>query len=106
MDIRAEAENNKILELLNKKIEIFIEDSKEDIIKTYINYLKENNYFLDSSFNDYVKERITMSIEISRANINNNYVSLLRKIFKENFVYSYTKIINTETKEMIDFVKG
>ena len=106
LDIRAKAENNKILELLNKKIEIFIEDSKEDIIKTYINYLKENNYFLDSSFNDYVKERITMSIEISRANINNNYVSLLRKIFKENFVYSYTKIINKETKEMIDFVKG
>ena len=106
LDIRAEEENNKILKLLNEKIELFIEESKEDIIKEYISYLKENNNLIDSSFNNYIKERIIASLEISRNNIYNNYATLLRKIFKERFVYSYTKIINKETKEMIDFVEG
>ena len=105
LEIRADKENNNILELLNEKISYFIKESKKDIIDNYINNIKENEKLKDLSSNDIeIKAKIGSDFEIAKSNINEKYDSLINKTFKEKFIESYTKIMKDETKEMIDLV--
>ena len=105
LDLRADKENNNILELLNKKISYFIEESKKNIINNYINYIKENDKLKDlSSNNKEIEAKIGSDFETAKSNINERYDALLNKLFKEKFIESYTKIMNDETKELIDLV--
>ena len=107
LDLRAKAENENILKLLNNKIDKFIEDLKIEIVNNYISYMEENNTYLDSNFNfnDDIKKKIVDNLGKATIEIQNDFESLLNKLFKEKLIASYTDIMNLKTKEMIDVVK-
>ena len=102
LDLRAQKENDKILKLLNEKIDTFIQESKYEIVNKYISYIEANDE--NNTFNEEIIQIINENIEKSKSDMQDNYETILNQIFKEKFITSYTKIMNSETKEMIDLI--
>ena len=99
LDLKAQEENNKILKLLNQTIDTFILETKNEFVNKCMSYMEVND-----TFDDEINQKINNIIKKSKINMQNNYESILNQLFKEKFITSYTKIMNSETKEIINFV--
>ena len=96
--------NKKILELLNIKIEEFIEDSRIQLKEKYISFIK-NDVSINSAFNKAIKTKIDDNINLIIPDIEYEYNRLLNKYMKERLIDSYIKVLNEKSNEMIITIK-
>ena len=103
LDLIVENKNEEILNLLEVKIEEFIEESKKEIIKHYISRFDNETILIT-----YFDQKIMKMIEDNLMDISNDleqiYFNFISKYLKEKFAISYSKEINEKSKEMIKFV--
>ena len=96
--------NKKIIELLNVKIEEFIEDSRIQIKERYIAFIK-NDASINSFFNEAIQKKIAYNIDFIIPEMDNEYNRLLNKYMKERLIDSYKKVLDEKSNEMIITVK-
>ena len=105
LDSIVENRNKQVLNLLEVKVNEFIVDSKEYIIKHY-KYMIETDIFIESNFNELINKKIKENMNFVQNEIEKNYISVLNKYFKEQLITSYTNIINLKTNEMIITIRN
>ena len=105
LDNLIEENNQKILKLLNSKINEFITDSKNLLIQQYIYFIK-NDSSINSAFNKDIKIKIDTNLNKAINEIEVDYIYLLDKYLKEKLISSYTNILNKKTEEMIRNVRS
>ena len=91
--------NQKIIELLNTKIDEFINESGTQIKEKYINYIKTDQS-IEDSFNENIKKIINKNINIIIPDIQNDYNNLLNKYLKEKLIDSYKNILNLKSEQI------
>ena len=93
-----------LLELLNNKIKEVINDSKNYLITNYLSYI-EDDIFITLSFSQSIREMINNNLNIIVSDIEKDYENILSEYLNDNFIDPYSKIINEETNELINFIK-
>ena len=96
--------NKEILDLLNVKINEFIEDSKNVLIERYIYYLRED-VSIESAFDNVIQNKIDENLNIVISDIREKYNLILNKYLKDKIIDKYTKVFNDKTNEIIITVK-
>jgi hypothetical protein len=104
LDLVAQKKNKEVLELLDKKVEEFIIDSKDFLVEKYVLFFK-NDVSIEKNFTGIVHQEILDNLIDLRDNFNNDYLNLMNKFFKDKLITSYTKTLNKETKEMVEAVE-
>ena len=103
LDLTISENNNKILELLEKKTNEFIIESRLSIINKYNSFLI-NDDEISEAFNSEVLKKINDSLIVTNPINANNYKIMLEKYLKEKLIASYTNLMNDKTNEIINFV--
>ena len=105
LDITVSNKNKKILENLKDKVNEFIKDSQETIMKLYSSYL-QNDAQISQSFSKTIMKKINDSLIQTMPEMRNNYKNMLQQYLEDKLILSYTKIMNTKTDEMVLYVKN
>jgi len=98
--------NNKILSSLNSKFQEFIESTKNYIIEKYISEI-----VIDPSINETFKFNKTIITYIEqilrgrRSKFEDEYKNKMNNYIKSPFIQEYSKTLNKETNEMLDFLE-
>ena len=92
--------NKEILDLLNVKINEFIEDSKNVLIERYIYYLRED-VSIESAFDNVIQNKIDENLNIVISDIREKYNLILSKFLKDKIIDKYTKVFNDKTNDII-----
>ena len=103
LDLIAEEKNQIVLNLLTKNADEFIEDSMYYLINNYKLYLKEDTS-IQLSFSKKIMNFISNNLEDITSDLEKDYISLLNKQFKDKLINSYTKVMNDQTRDMIQTV--
>ena len=94
---------NNLLELLNEKINDFINNSKDDLINKYITFM-ENEAFISMNFNDNIIQLIKKNLYNAKPDIQNEYINILNYYLNEKFIYSYNKTLKDESDNLINMI--
>ena len=103
LDSTIKNKNKQILNLLEKKINEFITESKKTIIEKYMSYLQED-VSIQLSFSSTLLEKINDNLIESMPQMEKNYQDMLQKYLKEKLLISYTNVMNQKTNEMVKLV--
>ena len=95
--------NKEILDLLEVKINEFIEDSKNVLIENYTSLLKDVS--VKSAFNADIQKKIDDNLNLIVYDLHEEYNSLLKNYFTDKIINSYTQVLNDLSDEMVDTVK-
>ena len=104
LDVILENKNRQVLELLNSRIESFIQDSKKYIIRNYSSFLKEDAY-INSKFSNEIVKKKSEAINEAVSGMEIDYTNLLNIYLKEKFLSSYTETINTQLNNMAKIIE-
>ena len=105
LDLIVEEKNQKVLNLLSQKADDFIEESMYQIIKDYKTFLKED-ISIQNSFNNKILESISINLEVISSQLEKDYKYLLNENFKKKLINSYSKVMDEQTKDMIETVEN
>ena len=105
LDLIAKEKNQKVLNLLSQKADDFIEESMYQIIKDYKTFLKED-ISIQNSFNNKILESISINLEVITSQLEKDYKYLLNENFKKKLINSYSKVMDEQTKDMIETVEN
>ena len=105
LDKIAEQENKIILNILNDKVDAFIEKSKQHIINDYKNYIT-SDISIKFAFNEQIQKIIGNSLKDINLDLEKDYVNLLNEKFKTRILNSYKNILNDLTSDMIQTING
>ena len=105
LDKIAEQENKIILNILDDKVDAFIEKSKQHIINDYKNYIT-SDISIKFAFNEQIQKIIENSLKDINLDLEKDYVNLLNEKFKTKIHNSYKKILNDLTSDMIQTING
>ena len=100
LDLTAQEKNEEILELLNQKVNEFIEESQDFLVTKYKNFFK-NDVSIEQSFSDSIKEYIINNLYEIGDTFKDNYINYMNKYFKDKLISSYTEVMNKKTAEMV-----
>ena len=100
LDLVAKERNKEVLELLNKKVNEFIDNSKEYLIEKYISFFT-NDVSIKDNFDSDIYDEITEMIFSLENDFNKSYLDLMNKYFKDKLISSYTKVMNEKTADMV-----
>ena len=100
LDLVAKEKNKEVLELLNTKVNEFIENSKEYLIGEYNSFFV-NDVSINTSFSDVIYNEIIEIIYSLENEFEKNYLDFMNKYFKEKLISSYTKVMNEKTADMV-----
>ena len=103
LELIAKEKNQKVLDLLNRNIDEFIEESTHYLINDYKTYLKEDSY-IKMNFNERILNSIYTNLKDVSSDLEKDFSNLLKEKFKNNFIESYKKVMNSQTANMIDTV--
>lgn len=105
IDLIAKEKNNQVLKILDRKIDEFINESKEKTITLFISNIQE--YIIKENIFDYDINELLIQVILNLnedPQINDNYISLLNDNFKGLFINSYTNSMNKQLKELLGLV--
>ena len=105
LDKIAEQENKIILNILNDKVDAFIEKSKQHIINDYKNYIT-SDISIKFAFNEQIQKIIGNSLKDINLDLEKDYVNKLNEKFKTRILNSYKSILNDLTSDMIQTING
>ena len=103
LDLTAQEKNKEILDLLNQKVNEFIEESRDFLVNKYIIFFK-NDVSIEKSFSNtsnIIRDEIIKNLHEVENNFNDNYLNFMNKFFKEKLISSYTEVMNKKTAEMV-----
>ena len=100
LDLVAQEKNKEVLDLLNKKVNEFIEDSKEFLIGKYKEFFK-NDVSIEHSFNEIIYNEIIEILYSLENDFDKSYLDLMNKYLKDKLISSYTKVMNDKTADMV-----
>ena len=103
LDLIAENKNKEVLELLNQKINEFIQDSQEFLVTKYLAFFK-NDVSIEQSFNGIVRHEIIENLYNLEDTFRDDYLNIMNDYLKDKLITSYTKVMNQKTAEMIQSV--
>ena len=103
LDETVKSKNYKIISTLNSKIEQSFEETKNYIVETYINRMKNDENIILNFHND-ITIIIEQIIDGNRNIFENEYINMMNSYIKNSFIEQYTKTINKETNEMNYFI--
>ena len=95
--------NNKIIELLNKKIEQFIKDTKDYLINYYLLYM-EDDAFISMSFTEDVIEILKNNLKSIKNDIENDYNNSINILLNNTFIDTYKNKLNEETDKLSNLI--
>ena len=105
LDLIAKEKNEKVLKLLNHNIDEFIEKSVQYLVNDYKKFLIEDSY-IKINFNEKILNSIDTNLKDVSSELEKDFTNLLNEKFKNNFINSYIKVMNTQTADMIDTVNN
>ena len=105
LDITVLNKNKKILEILEDKVNEFIKDSQETIIKLYSSYLQDDAQ-ISQAFSKTIMVKINDSLIQTMPEMGNNYKNMLQQYLKDKLILSYTNIINDKTDEIVLYIQN
>ena len=79
-------------------------NSFNDVLKKYKEYV-ENDVSIHLEFTDTTIKKISSKIIEMNSTLSKNYINLLNKECKNNFIDSYTKAMNAQTNQMIQTIE-
>jgi len=94
--------NLKILEIINKRSDEFIEYIQKFILNEYSTRFN-NELLIDCKFNNDIMNMMKLKFHDMNSVLNKNCKNILEKYLKEPFIASYRKIMNEKTHEMMKF---
>ena len=97
--------NNQILEFLNEKIEIFIENFQIETKEKFL-FLIKNCSLINESFNEEINEIINENLNFVIFEIENDFNVFLQDFFKKKLIESFSKILNEKSNEMFIIIKN
>ena len=100
LDLIAQKRNNEVLNLLNKKVDEFITDSKDFLTDKYIEFFRNDNS-IETNFTGIVRQEILDNLIELRTDFNKDYLNLMDEYFKDKLITIYTQTINKETKNLV-----
>ena len=100
LDLVAKQKNKEVIDLLNTKVNEFIEDSKDFLIEKYISFFT-NDVSIKKNFNRNIYDEITEIIFSLENDFNKSYLDLMNKYLKDKLISSYTKVMNEKTADMV-----
>ena len=100
LDLVAKEKNKEVLELLSKKVNEFIENSKEFLIGKYIAFFV-NDVSVETSFKGEMHNEIIEITYSLEKDFNKRYTDLMDKYLKDKLISSYTKVMNEQTADMV-----
>ena len=100
LDLIAQKRNNEVLNLLNKKVDEFITDSKDFLTDKYIEFFRNDNS-IETNFTGIVRQEILDNLIELRTDFNKDYLDLMNEYFKDKLITIYTQTINKETKNLV-----
>ena len=103
IELLIQKNKNYLLDLLNKKIEELINDSKDHLITNYLSYMKDD-IFITLGFSKDIREMINNNFNNSSTDIEKDYSATLKTYLNDNFVVPYTNIINEKTNLITDYI--
>ena len=103
LDLTAQEKNKEILDLLNEKVNEFIENSQEFLVNRYKAFFK-NDISIEQNFNGILRDEIINSLYEIQEKFNENYLNYMKKFFKDKLISSYTVVMNKKTAEMVSSV--
>ena len=103
LDKITEQENKIILNILNDKVDEFIEKTKLHILNDYKAYISSDTS-IKLAFNDNIQKIIGNNIEDISSDLEKDYVNLLNETFKIKIHNSYNKTLNDLTSDMIQTI--
>ena len=103
LDSIIEEKNQQILNLLNNKIEDFIDETSIYFIEKYKNYMEHDTSISlkvsNSLYNDFIKQ-----IGLISEDLRKEYKSLLKEEFKQKMINSYSKVMNEQSNSVKQLV--
>ena len=98
--------NNKILSSLNSKFQEFIESTKNYLVEKYISEIKNDSSISEAfKFNSQIHLYIGQILVGRRTIFEDEYKNKMNNYIKNPFIQEYTKTLNKETNEMLDFLE-
>ena len=105
LDTTVANKNNEVLNLLEIEVDKFIIESKEFIINHYKTMINSDTS-IELNFNELIYQKIQANINLIQKGIEEDYISVLNKYFKEQLITSYTNVMNFKTNDMIRTIKN
>ena len=97
------ANNNKVISTLSSKIQEFFENTKNYLVEKYISQMKIDPN-INMAFNENIKVYIEQILDGKRYVFEDNYINSINSYIKEPFIKQYSKTLNDESKDMINFI--
>ena len=103
LDSTVKIKNDLIISTLNDKLDSYFEETKNYIVKKYIDDMLTSEEF-EIKFKSNVKERIKGIISGNIQNYENKYLNMMKEYIKNNFINEYKTTLNEATKDMKEYV--
>jgi len=100
LDLVAKQKNKEVLELLNRKVNEFIDNSKDYLIDQYNSFFV-NDVSIESDFNGVLHNEIIEILYSLENEFDKSYLNYMNKYFKDKLISSYTKVMNEKTADMV-----
>ena len=100
LDKITEKENKIILNILNDKVDEFIEITKQHILSDYKSYIISDSS-INLEFNNEIQKFIKNNLEDVSSDLEKDYTNLLNEKFKIKINNSFTRILNNLTSDML-----
>ena len=106
MESTIRSNNNKILSSLNSKFDEFIKNTQDYIVEKYISEIKIDPSINEAfTFNTKIVTYIRQILDGKRYIFEEEYTNKMNNYIKNPFIQQYSKTLNKETNEMLDFVE-
>ena len=103
IELLAQKKNNELLSLLYSKFEDFLEETKNNLVDIYINYIKEDNS-LKNDFNTNIIDLLSSIIEKNRYIFEDDYINMMNTYIKNPFIEQYSKALKESNDDMLNFI--
>lgn len=101
LDKTSKNRNTEVLELLNKTVEKFVQDSQDFIVGKYISFFN-NDVSIKQNYGDgIVYQSIINKLYHLEDKFKDDYTKLLNEYLTDKLITSYTKVMKEKTNEMV-----
>ena len=106
MESTIRSNNNKILSSLNSKFDEFIKNTQDYIVEKYISEIKIDPSIHETfKFNNKIVNYTGQILDGKRYFFEKEYTNKMNNCIKNPFIQQYSKTLNKETNDMIDFIE-
>ena len=99
----AQKKNEEVLSLLYSKFGEFLEETKNNFVDIYIDYIKKDNS-LKSDFNTNIIDLLSSILENKRNIFEDEYTNMMNINIKNPFIEQYKKTLKESTDDLLNFI--